>query len=63
MSYNGLPILTVDLDNAGTAILPFTEAATSGTATATSIYIMSMGNDGLIGLQNGGIDVRDLRRT
>jgi len=60
MSYNGLPILTVDLDNAGTAILPFTEAATSGTATATSIYIMSMGNDGLIGLQNGGIDVRDL---
>lgn len=60
MEYNGLPILTVDLDNTGTAILPFTEAATSGTATATSIYIVSMGDGGLIGLENGGIQVRDL---
>jgi hypothetical protein len=60
MQYNDLPILTVDLDNAGAAILPFTEAATSGTATATSIYVVSMGSDGLTGLQNGGIDVRDL---
>lgn len=60
MMYNGLPILTVDLDNAGNAILPFTEAATSGTATATSIYIISAGDGGVIGLQNGGIDVRDL---
>jgi hypothetical protein len=60
MQYNGLPILTVDLDHTGTAILPFTEAATSGTATATSIYIMSLGSEGLTGLQNGGIDVRDL---
>ncbi len=60
MRYNDLPILTVDLDAAGTAILPFTEAATSGTATATSIYIVSMGADSLTGIQNGGIDVRDL---
>lgn len=60
MMYNGLPILTVDLDNAGNAILPFTEAATSGTATATSIYVVSMGDGGLIGLQNGSISVRDL---
>jgi hypothetical protein len=60
MMYNGLPILTVDLDGTGAAILPFTEAATSGTATATSIYVVSMGDDGLTGLQNGGIDVRDL---
>jgi len=60
MSYNGLPIITVDLDHTGTAILPFTEAATSGTATATSIYVVSLGADGVLGLQNGGIDVRDL---
>jgi len=60
MQYNGLPILVVDLDNTGAAILPFTEAANSGTATATSIYVVSMGNDGLIGLQNGGMDVRDM---
>jgi hypothetical protein len=60
MRYNDLPIITVDLDHTGTAILPFTEAATSGTATATSIYIVSMGADGLTGLQNGSIDVRDM---
>ena len=60
MQYNDIPIVTVDLDNEGAAILPFTEAATSGTATASSIYIMSAGDDGLTGNQNGGIDVRDL---
>ena len=60
MQYNDIPIVTVDLDNEGAAILPFTEAATSGTATASSIYIMSAGDDGLTGIQNGGIDVRDL---
>jgi hypothetical protein len=58
--YNELPILTVDLDNAGVAILPFTEACTSGTATGTSIYVVSMGADGVMGLQNGGVSVRDL---
>lgn len=60
MNYNDLPILTVDLDHTQTAILPFTEAATSGTATATSIYVLSVGADGVMGLQNGGMDVRDL---
>lgn len=60
MQYNGLPILTVDLDGSGTSILPFTEAAASGTDTATSIYIVGMGSDSLTGLQNGGIMVDDL---
>lgn len=60
MQYNGLPILTVDLDNTGASILGFDEPAASGTDTATSIYVISAGNDGLIGLQNGGIDVRDM---
>jgi hypothetical protein len=58
--YNDLPIITVDLDGDGTSILPFTEAATSGTATATSIYVVSLGADGVTGIQNGGMDVRDL---
>jgi len=58
--YNDLPILIVDLDNTETAILGFTEAAASGGATATSIYVVSMGSGALTGLQNGGIDVRDL---
>lgn len=60
MEYNGLPIVTVDLDDSGTSILPFTEAATSGTATATSIYVVSMGGEGVNGIQNGGVSVRDL---
>lgn len=59
-SYNGLPIITVDLDADGVSILPFTEAATSGTATATSIYVLSLGGEGINGIQNGGVDVRDL---
>ena len=65
MSYNGIPIVTVDLDNTGTAILGFNEvsytsSAWGGTATGASIYIVSMGADALTGLQNGTIDVRDL---
>jgi hypothetical protein len=58
--YNDLPILIVDLDNDGVSILPFTEAATSGTATATSIYVLSMGDGMLSGIQNGGMQVEDL---
>lgn len=60
MSYNGIPIITVDLDHTGTAILPFTESCTSGTDTGTSIYVVSMGDGMLFGIQNGTIDVRDL---
>lgn len=60
LQYNGLPIITVDLDNTETSILGFNEAAASGTATATSIYVMSLGPMGLTGIQNGGIEVRDL---
>ena len=60
MSYNGLPIITVDLDNEGRSILGFDEAAASGTDTATSIYCVSFNPLGVCGLQNGGISVRDL---
>ena len=60
MEYNGLPILTVDLDNAGAAIITNTEACTSGTATGTSIYVVSLSEGMLTGIQNGEIDVRDL---
>lgn len=60
LAYNDLPILTVDLDNTSTAILGFTEAAASGTDTATSIYVVSMTANGLQGIQNGIPDVTDL---
>lgn len=60
MMYNDLPILTVDLDNTSAEILGFTEAATSGTATATSIYVASLEDGALTGLQNNGMTVQDL---
>jgi hypothetical protein len=58
--YNDLPILIIDLDNVEEEILGFNEASASGGATSTSIYIVSMGSGMLTGIQNGGIDVRDL---
>lgn len=60
MAYNGIPIITVDLDNNEDAILPFTEAAESGNSVCTSVYVLSMGAQGVVGLQNGAINVRDL---
>lgn len=60
MRYNGLPILTVDLDNEGNSILGFDEASASGTDTSTSIYCVSFNPLGVCGLQNGSISVRDL---
>lgn len=58
--YNDLPILIVDQDETGADILPFTEAATSGTATATSIYCVSFGEGRFTGIQSSAPDVRDL---
>lgn len=60
--YNDLPILVVDLDHANTAILGYNEASNHANATATgaSIYVLSMGDGAIQGLQNGGVDVRDL---
>jgi hypothetical protein len=61
MSYNGLPILIADEDNTGAQILPFTEANPGGGgAASTSIYCVSMGEGSLVGIQNNGVDVRDL---
>lgn len=59
-TYNDIPIIIFDKDNTNTQILPFTEVATSGTDTATSIYGLSLGDGMLGGIQNGGINVRDL---
>lgn len=59
-SYNGLPILVVDQDSTGTDILAFDEAASSGTATATSIYCVSFGDGMFSGIQSGGVMVSDL---
>lgn len=58
--YNGLPLLTTYGDNINPDPLGFNEAAPGGGSTATSVYVISFTPDGVCGLQNGGIDVRDL---
>lgn len=59
--YNDLPILIADYDDLGARILDFNEVGPGGsTATATSIYTLSIGDGMLMGLQNGTMDVTDL---
>jgi hypothetical protein len=59
--YNDLPILTGYKQNRNTAILPFEEAFNGGgTAVGTSIYCVKFATDGVCGIQNGGMDVRDM---
>jgi hypothetical protein len=53
--YNDLPILIVQKDNNNDDILGFTE-----TSSTTSIYIVAFGDGMVSGLQNGGMDVRDM---
>ena len=61
MSYNGLPLIQVDEDNQGGQILPFSEPNPGGGAAAsTSIYVLSLGDGAMTGIQNGQVDVRDL---
>lgn len=58
--YNDLPIVTIDQDNEGNEILDFTEASDSGTATSCSIYVISVGDGSLVGIQNGTPEAYDL---
>jgi hypothetical protein len=58
--YNGLPILVADGNGDLFATLAFDEAGAGGGTTATSIYVLSLGDGMLTGLQNGAPDVRDL---
>lgn len=60
-SYADLPILICDYDDDGDRILDFDEVGSGGsTASATSIYVVSMGENMLTGLQNGVMEVNDL---
>jgi len=59
--YNDLPILIADRDQFNNLILDYTEASARGTlATACSTYVVSFAENGVMGLQNGEMDVRDL---
>lgn len=58
--YNDLPILIADKDNTNTAILPFTEASAVVGTVCSSIYCVSFADNGVLGLQNQAMQVRDL---
>lgn len=59
--FDGLPIVVTDYDAAGDQIIDFNEVGSGGaTATATSIYCVNFGDEGVTGLQNGIMEVRDL---
>ena len=60
-TYNGLEILVIEDANGQNNVLPFTEANPGGgVAASTSIYVMSFGPERVEGIQNGGIDARDI---
>ncbi len=56
-NYMGLPVLELDRDNLNAPIL---EAASAVDTTPQDIYCVSFGNDHLTGIQNGGVNVREL---
>lgn len=60
MTYGGIPIRPIEENATGTSILGFNE--TQGTSNlAASLYAVKFGPEEFVsGLQNGGIDVRDL---
>jgi len=53
MVYAGLPVIELDRDHQNAAILDSTVAD-------QSIFVVTFGNDLLTGIQNGGVQVRDL---
>lgn len=58
--YNDLPILAVDLDDAGTRILDFNETNGNGGMNATSVYVLGMhANEGVLGLMNNPPEVSE----
>lgn len=60
-TYNGLPLLTTWGDQKMIDPLTFNEVGSGGgAAVTTSLYVVSFAQNGVSGIQNGGIDVRDL---
>ena len=51
--YAGLPVLELDRDHKNAPIL-------DATPSAQDLYVVSFGNDHLTGIQNGGVNVREL---
>jgi hypothetical protein len=59
--YNGLPLLSTYGDAVSPDPLGFNEVNPGGgSAVGSSLYVLNFGADGVSGIQNGGMDVRDL---
>lgn len=59
--FDNLPILLTDYDANGDQVIAFDEANPGGGSTVgTSIYCVNMSDEGVTGLQNGIMEVRDL---
>jgi hypothetical protein len=62
-TYNGIPMIDIGTNAAGTLIIPQTETQ-GASSVASSIYAVKFGNSegdqAVTGLTNGGVDVRDL---
>lgn len=58
--YNDLPILITEDDQNGNKIIDFNEAGPGGGNTAQSLYVVSLGEGKVMGLQNGIMEVKDL---
>ena len=59
-AYAGIPIGIVGKDESGSEILAFDENdANDDTATCTSIYAVSMGDEGVCGIQSGAMEIDD----
>lgn len=60
-SYNDLPIVIVDYNEKGQRVIDWNEVGPSASgATNQSIYVLSLGTNRVMGLQNGTIEVSDL---
>jgi hypothetical protein len=58
--YNDLPILIADYDDTGAKIIDFNEAGPAGSTVSQSLYVLSVGDGKLTGIQNGVMEVEDL---
>ena len=63
-TYNGIPLLDAGQTAAGADVIPRTETQGTANGIASSMYVVKFGQDegdqGVTGLTNGGVDVRDL---
>jgi hypothetical protein len=58
--YDDLPILIVEDDQNGNKIIDFNEVGADGNDKTQSIYVVSLGDGKIVGLQNGLMEVKDL---